>query len=85
MTKIKVLITWVAGFLGSHLAEKLCKLNHDVIGVDNMASGYEDNIPKDIKFYNSDCCDFNKMNEIMKGVDVIYHSAAAAHEGLSVF
>jgi UDP-glucose 4-epimerase len=85
MKKTKVLITGVAGFLGSHLAEKLFHLNYDIIGVDNMSSGYEDNIPKEIKFYKSDCCDFNKMNEIMKGVDIIYHCAAAAHEGLSVF
>ena len=85
MKKSKVLITGVAGFLGSHLAEKLHQVGHDIIGVDNMASGYEDNIPKEIKFYKSDCCDFNKMNEIMKGVDVVYHCAAAAHEGLSVF
>ena len=85
MKKSKVLITVVAGFLGSHLAEKLHQLGHDIIGVDNMASGYEDNIPKEIKFYKSDCCDFKKMNEIMNGVEVIYHCAAAAHEGLSVF
>ena len=85
MKKTKVLITGVAGFLGSHLAEKLFHLNYDIIGVDNMSSGYEDNIPKEIKFYKSDCCDFNKMNEIMKGIDIIYHCAAAAHEGLSVF
>ena len=85
MTKKKILITGVAGFLGSHLAEKLSNLNYDVIGVDNMSSGYEDNIPKNIKFYKSDCCDFEKMNQITKGIDVIYHCAAAAHEGLSVF
>ena len=85
MKKTKILITGVAGFLGSHLAEKLFQLNYDVIGVDNMSSGYEDNIPKEITFYKSDCCDFNKMNELMKDVDVTYHCAAAAHEGLSVF
>ena len=42
----KVLVTGVAGFLGSHLAEKLLDSNHKVIGVDNMTGGYEDNIPK---------------------------------------
>ena len=85
MNKSKILITGVAGFLGSHLAEKLHNLNYEVIGVDNMSSGYEDNIPKEIKFHKFDCCDFDKMNKIMKGIDVIYHCAAAAHEGLSVF
>jgi len=82
---MKILITGVAGFLGSHLSEQLSELGHEVIGVDNMTGGYEDNIPKKIKFFNFDCCDLNKMNEVMKGVDVVYHCAATAHEGLSVF
>ena len=81
----KVLVTGVAGFLGSHLAEKLSAMNHKIIGVDNMLGGYKDNVPKNIDFFNFDCCDLEKMNEIMTGVDVVYHCAATAHEGLSVF
>ena len=81
----KVLVTGVAGFLGSHLAEKLAELGYEVIGLDNMGGGYEDNIPKNIKFYKVDCCDFNKVKSLMKGVQVVYHCAATAHEGLSVF
>ena len=81
----KILVTGVAGFLGSHLAEKLSDLNNKVIGVDNMSGGYKDNVPKNVEFFNFDCCDLKKMNEVMKGVDVVYHCAATAHEGLSVF
>ena len=81
----KILVTGVAGFLGSHLAEKLSVMNNKVVGVDNMLGGYKDNIPKNIDFFNFDCCDLKKMNEIMKGVDIVYHCAATAHEGLSVF
>ena len=81
----KILVTGVAGFLGSHLAEKLSDLNHEVIGIDNMSGGYKDNVPKKIKFFNYDCCDFYKMKEVMKDVEVVYHCAATAHEGLSVF
>ena len=81
----KILVTGVAGFLGSHLAEQLAKMNHKVVGVDNMSGGYEDNVPKNIEFHNFDCCDLKKMNKIMNGVDIIYHCAATAHEGLSVF
>ena len=81
----KILVTGVAGFLGSHLAEKLAETNHQVIGVDNMSGGYKDNIPKNIKFFNFDCCDLDKMKEVSKGIDVVYHCAATAHEGLSVF
>ena len=43
-TKYNILITGVAGFLGSHLSEKLLDLGHKIIGVDNMIGGYEDNI-----------------------------------------
>ena len=81
----KILVTGVAGFLGSHLAEKLSGMHHKVVGVDNMLGGYKDNVPKNIDFFNFDCCDLKKMNEIMKNVDVVYHCAATAHEGLSVF
>ncbi len=81
----KIFVTGVAGFLGSHLSEKLVELGHTVVGIDNMIGGYEDNISKDIQFHNIDCCDFEKVKTLMKGVDVVYHCAATAHEGLSVF
>ena len=42
----KILVTGVAGFLGSHLSEHLSKLGHKVVGIDNMIGGYQDNIPK---------------------------------------
>ena len=81
----RVLVTGAAGFLGSHLAEKLAEMKHKVIGIDNMKGGYKDNIPKNIEFFNFDCCDLEKMNKIMENIDVVYHCAATAHEGLSVF
>ena len=82
---MKILVTGVAGFLGSHLSEQLSKIGHQVVGVDNMIGGYSDNVPKEIDFHNFDCCNLKIMNEIMKNVDVVYHCAATAHEGLSVF
>ena len=81
----KILITGAAGFLGSHLVEKLHNLGHSVIGIDNMMGGYEDNIIKGTEFHKLDCCDLSKIQEIMRGVDIVYHCAATAHEGLSVF
>ena len=82
---LRVLITGVAGFLGSHLAEKLANMNYSVVGIDNMIGGYPDNVPKNIEFHQIDCCDLKKVKKIMKGVNVVYHCAATAHEGLSVF
>jgi UDP-glucose 4-epimerase len=78
-------ITGVAGFLGSHLAEHLLKEGHRVIGCDNLVGGYLDNVPPGVEFHTVDCNDLAKMREIMKGVDVVYHTAAYAYEGLSVF
>ena len=83
--KYKILVTGVAGFLGSHLAEKLANFGHEVIGIDNMIGGYKDNIPKNIKFHQLDCCNLEKVKNIMSGVNIVYHCAATAHEGLSVF
>jgi UDP-glucose 4-epimerase len=83
--KYKILVTGVAGFMGSHLAEQLANIGHEVIGIDSMIGGYNDNIPKNVKFHNFDCCEFEKVKSVMSGVDVVYHCAATAHEGLSVF
>ena len=84
---MKVLITGVGGFLGSHIAEHLIKLNHDVSGVDNFIGGEYNNcsyLPLE-KFHPEDCCDLEAMLIATKGVDVVYHCAATPHEGLSVF
>ena len=61
--KKKIFVTGVAGFLGSHLAEKLVNLGHEVVGIDNMLGGYEDNVPKNIEFHKGDCCDFEKIQK----------------------
>ncbi len=50
MKKTKILITGVAGFLGSHLAEKLANQGNEVLGIDNMQGGYLDNVPKILNF-----------------------------------
>ena len=78
-------ISGVAGFLGSHLADRLIELNHKVIGCDNLIGGDEDNIPDKVEFHNVDCNNFEQMSLIMKNVDIVYHCAATAYEGLSVF
>ena len=41
----KILVTGAAGFLGSHLCEKLQNLNYKVIGIDNMIGGDLTNLP----------------------------------------
>jgi len=64
MGKLKILVTGAAGFLGSHLCEKLLNLHHKVIGIDNMIGGDRDNLPKNLEFHKLDCCDFQKLNKV---------------------
>lgn len=82
---MKIFITGVAGFLGSHLADRMLALGHEVIGNDNLLGGYRDNVNPQVKFFTTDCCDHSKMQWIMRDCDVVIHCAATAHEGLSVF
>lgn len=83
--KKKIFITGIAGFLGSHLADRMLERGFDVAGCDNLLGGYPDNVPKGATFHKIDARDFSAMKKIVKGADVLYHCAAAPHEGLSVF
>lgn len=78
-------ISGVAGFLGSHVADALIEKGHRVIGVDNLIGGYLDNVNPKVEFHQIDLIDRDKLVPILKDVDVIYHCAATAYEGLSVF
>jgi UDP-glucose 4-epimerase len=81
----RIFISGVAGFLGSHLADRMVELGHHVLGTDNMIGGYEDNVNSKIEFYSYDCRFRNSMVRITKGCDIIYHCASTPYEGLSVF
>lgn len=82
---MKIFITGVAGFLGSHIADAMLAQGHEVSGCDNLIGGYRDNVPDGVEFYEEDCNNLEKMQEVLKGVDIVYHTACTAYEGLSVF
>jgi UDP-glucose 4-epimerase len=63
----------------------MLELGHTVAGNDTLIGGYVDNVPKQAEFFQIDCCDIEAMTEAMQGSDVVYHCAATAHEGLSIF
>lgn len=81
----KVFITGIAGFLGSHIADRMLELGHEVSGNDTLLGGYLDNVPTKAKFYQANCTDLYTMSNLMQDVDIVYHCAATAYEGLSVF
>src|SRR6185503_10463807 len=81
----RVFITGIAGFLGSHLAEALLAEGHIVSGIDSLIGGDMDNVPPHAVCRIGDCNDLDYLRPLMHGIDVVYHCAATAHEGLSVF
>jgi UDP-glucose 4-epimerase len=81
----RVMITGVAGFMGSHLADEFLERGYEVSGIDNLIGGYQDNIPNGVQFHYADLGDFDAIKDLFKGVDLVVHSACTAYEGLSVF
>lgn len=79
---MKIWITGIAGFLGSHLEKTLRDAGHDVYGNDNGICSSQDN-----SWVSADCCDFDAMRSLISthGSDTLIHCAATAHEGLSNF
>lgn len=82
---MKIFITGVAGFLGSHLADAMLADGHEVVGIDNMIGGSLENVPKGVSFSFGDCNDNSLVRSLVTGCDVVFHCAATAYEGLSVF
>ena len=72
---MKILVTGVAGFIGSNIASELIKRGHKVIGVDDLSNGKKLNIPKKCKFYRLDLSDKVKLNKINENIDQIFHLA----------
>ena len=86
-SKTKILITGVAGLLGSHMAEYLVSRGYEVHGIDNLSGGYVENVPHGVQFYVGDLSDGPWLSDWFwyNKPDYVYHFAAYAAEGLSPF
>ena len=76
---MRVYITGVAGFIGSHIAERMVAAGHEVRGVDNLLTGREDNVPDGVLWRDEDITvNAGWSNEISRWApEVVYHCAAS--------
>ncbi len=79
---MKILITGVSGFLGSHLAERLLGEGHQVVGLDNLKTGSLKNLSAIIEspsfqFNEGSILNHADVRKSMQGVDYVFHFAAA--------
>jgi UDP-glucose 4-epimerase len=86
---MNILITGVAGLIGSNLADWIIKNHpeHRVIGIDDLSGGYIENVNDDVIFHKFDLIDGEKLQQVFvsEKPDLVYHMAAYAAEGLSPF
>jgi UDP-glucose 4-epimerase len=80
----RYLITGGAGFIGSHLAEYLLLLDHEVVILDNLSYGKKENIPPKCKFIHGDILDSSLLKTATSNVEGIFHLAAIASVQKSV-
>ncbi len=74
---MKILITGGAGFIGSHIVDRLIEEGHEVVVVDNLVTGKKKNINKGARFYKADICS-SKLEKIFKKErpELVSHHAA---------
>lgn len=72
---MRILITGVAGFIGSNLAEYLLKNGYSVIGIDNLSYGVIEQVPHEVEFFQVDILD-GDLIKYLSNIDVVFHLAA---------
>ncbi|MDR4481143.1 MAG: SDR family oxidoreductase [Nitrospira sp.] len=82
---MKVLVTGGAGFIGSHVVDRLLQEGHDVVVVDNLVTGKRKNVPKAVQFYKLDI-ENPKLERIFRNErpSVVFHLAAQMNVRRSV-
>lgn len=74
----KCLVVGGAGFIGSNLVDALIERGDEVIIIDNLSTGKEENINPRAKFYQEDMRNLDKIKPLFNGVDHVFHLAAFA-------
>src|SRR3989344_6355845 len=87
MKKVKVLVTGGAGFIGSHLVDKLIHKGYPVFVIDDLSGGRKENVNQSAKLYQCDLRDVEKTDRIIKKIkpELVFHLAANAAENKAQF
>jgi len=72
---MNLLITGVAGFIGSKISHAALQKGYNVYGVDDLSQCDEKNVPEGVKFIKIDLSDSNQLNNLPPNIDVIMHLA----------
>lgn len=80
---MKMLVTGAAGFIGSHVCEWLISQGHDVLGLDDLSGGFQENLPTGTRFEKKSALEPLDGLFLTYRPEVVYHLAAYAAEGLS--
>src|SRR5579863_9608454 len=75
MKKPKVLITGVAGFIGSNLAKRLIAEGYAVCGIDNLEQGIKEQVPEAVEFCEADIRS-RDIFPLFDGIEYVFHLAA---------
>lgn len=83
---MKILVTGGAGFIASHLVDRLIAHGHRVIVVDNLSAGQKENVNPKASFYLTDICDAQALEEVFKRErpEIVNHHAAHVNVRKSV-
>src|SRR5437773_2440315 len=83
----KVLVTGIAGFIGSHVADECSRLGFEVVGLDDLSGGVLENVPKTARFVQGSVTQADLIDQLFRKeqFDYVYHIAAYAAEGFSHF
>ena len=82
-----ILVTGGAGFIGSHVVDELIKLKNEVIVLDDLSGGFEENVHKSAKLIKGSITDIELIDSLFEEYkfEYVFHLAAYAAEGLSHF